>query len=133
MFNTDELGDIVSPYATVTTADGTMVHDWRSAPIKYSKLPGIRSLHDFFFVKHAATKQLVAKVRDTCYDGVFMNAPIHVIRGRNIVENCIPDQESLCSGKFCLNIMFTSSTLSMLVQKSIRSNVHILHDSARTV
>ena len=33
VFNTDELGDIVSPYATVTLADGTMVHDWRSALI----------------------------------------------------------------------------------------------------
>lgn len=48
------------------------------------KLPGIRSLHDFLFVKHAATKQLVAKVRDTCYDGVFTNAPIHVIHGKSI-------------------------------------------------
>ena len=30
MFNTEELGDIVARYATVTIADGTMVHDWRS-------------------------------------------------------------------------------------------------------
>ena len=47
-----------------------------------------------FFVKHAAIKQLGAKLQDTCYDGVFTNAPIHLIRGRNIEENCIPDQES---------------------------------------
>lgn len=70
VINTD---DIVAPYATVTIADGTMIHDWRSVFTKYSKLLGIRSLHDFLFVKHAATKQLVAKVRDTCYDGVFTN------------------------------------------------------------
>lgn len=51
-----------------------------------------------FFAKHAAIKQLVAKLQDTCYDGVFTNAPIHLIimndNGRNIEENCIPDQES---------------------------------------
>ena len=38
VFNTEELRGIVSPYATATIADGTMVHDWRSVLIKYSKL-----------------------------------------------------------------------------------------------
>ena len=40
VFNTNELGDIVSRYATVAIAGGTMVHDWRSVFTKYSKLPG---------------------------------------------------------------------------------------------
>lgn len=89
VFNTEELGDSVSRYATVTIADGTMVHDWRSVLTKYLKLPSIRSLHDFLFVKHAATKQLVAKVRDNCYKGVFKDSPIHVLRGRSLEESCI--------------------------------------------
>ena len=94
VFNTEELGDIVSRYAKVTIADGTMVYDWRSVLSKYSKLPGIRSLRDFLFVKHAVTNQLVTKVRDNCYEGAFKDSPIHVLRGRSIEENCIADQES---------------------------------------
>ena len=95
VFNTEELGDIVSRYANVTIANGTMVYDWRTLLCKYSKLPGIRSLHDFLFVKHAVTNQLVAKVRENCYEGAFNDSPIHVVRGRSLEENCIADQDSV--------------------------------------
>lgn len=95
VFNTEELGDIVSRYANVTIANGTMVYDWRTLLSKYSKLPGIRNLHDFLFVKHAVTKQLVAKVRENCYEGAFNDSPIHVLRGRSLEENCIADQDSV--------------------------------------
>ena len=43
-------------------------------------------------VEHAATKQLVAKVWDTCTG--FEPVPIHVQCGRSLEENCIPDQDS---------------------------------------
>lgn len=38
VFNTEELRDIVSLYAIVTIADGTMVHDWRSVLITWNCL-----------------------------------------------------------------------------------------------
>ena len=44
VFNTDD----ISPYAEVILDDGTLVGGWREVfSQKYSKLPGIRELHDF--------------------------------------------------------------------------------------
>lgn len=59
---------------------------------KYSKLPGIRSLHDFIFVKNPLTNSVLAKVRKNCAMGSFENATIRVINGRDIEEYVIPDQ-----------------------------------------
>ena len=92
VFTTAELGEIVARYATVVIDDGTMVCDWRSVLTKYSKLPGIRSLHDFIFTMHPVTQKVVAKVRSKCYEGRFSDATINVIRGRDMHENVIPDQ-----------------------------------------
>ncbi len=51
VFNTSELKDVISPYAEVIVDNGTIVGDWRNTLItKYSKLPGIRELHDFIYV-----------------------------------------------------------------------------------
>ena len=61
---------------------------------KYSKLPGIRNLHDFLFTRHAATGMLVTKARKFCYTGVFENAPIHVLKDNDIHDCAIPDQAS---------------------------------------
>ena len=60
---------------------------------KYSKLPGICSLHDFIFTKNPATDKVIAKVRKNCYAGTFENASIHVVAGQNGTENAIPNQE----------------------------------------
>lgn len=85
--------EIVSQYADVIVDNGEIVCDWRSSMTKYSKLPGIRSLHDFIFTKNPATDQVIAKVRYSCYAGVFQNASIHVVTGRDVTESAIPDQE----------------------------------------
>ena len=71
-----------------------MVFDWRSALNKYSKLPGIRSLHNFIFIKNSATNKIVAKVRDDCSGGAFQDTSLHVRHGRDIGEDVIlgPDQ-----------------------------------------
>ena len=61
---------------------------------KYSKLPGIQSLHDFHFTKHPVTNALIAKTRKFCHIGMFENAGIHVHRGKDIHECAIPHQES---------------------------------------
>ena len=92
MFTTVEFGEIVARYATVVTDDGTIVCDWRNALMKYSKLPGNRSLHDFIFTKNPVTKKVIAKVRSQCFEGRFNDATISVVRGRDIQENTTPDE-----------------------------------------
>ena len=74
IFTTEELKDIISEYADVTVDEGSIVHDWRSALGKYSKFPGIRSLHNFIFTKNSVTQGVYAKVRTQCYTGSFHNA-----------------------------------------------------------
>ncbi len=92
VFSTQELKDVIALYADVTIDDGAIVCDWRNAMAKYSKLPGIRSLHDFIFVKNPVTDTVLAKVRKNCAEGNFENATIHVINGRDIEECVIPNQ-----------------------------------------
>ncbi len=92
VFNTEELKNVVATYADVIVDDGHLVCDWRSAMDKYTKLPGIRALHDFIFTKHPITKEVVAKVRKNCATGSFDNATIRVNSGRDVHENVIPDQ-----------------------------------------
>ena len=81
VFNTIESSRIISQYADVIIDDGDIVCDWRNPMNKYSKLPGIRSLHDFVFTKNSV---VVAKVQNFCYVGPFQDA----------TESVIPDSES---------------------------------------
>ena len=64
--------------------------DWRS-PLtnKFSKLPGIRTLHDFVYAKNASG--VVATMRNLCYTGPYEQSTIHVLRGRIASECIIPD------------------------------------------
>ncbi len=94
VFTTQELKDIFALYADVFIDDGTLVCDWRNAMGKYSKLPGIRSLHDFIFVKNPVTNAVLAKVRHLCASGTFNNSTIRVVNGRDAQESAIPDQAS---------------------------------------
>ncbi len=96
VFTTDELQEIVSQHAEAVIDDGHLVHDWRSKLTKYTKLPGIQSLHDFVFVKNPADNAVAAKVRKNCFSGTFDNTTMHVDNGRNISENCIPSSASDC-------------------------------------
>ncbi len=58
---------------------------------KYSKLPGISSLHDFIFTRNPVTNAVIAKVRKNCSMGTFENATTN---GRDVEEGVIPDQAS---------------------------------------
>ena len=91
VFNTEELKNVISLYADVIVDDGCMVCDWRNAMTKYSKLPGIRSLHDFIFTLNLVITAVIAKVRKNCGTGTFDNATIHVISGQ---QYAIPNQAS---------------------------------------
>ena len=94
VFSTEELKNVIATYADVVVDGGSIVCDWRKAMAKYTKVPGIRSLHDFIFTKNPVTNSVIAKVRKNCAMGSFENATIHVVNGRNKEECAIPDQET---------------------------------------
>ena len=89
-----ELGDIISLYSSLTIVDGSTVLDWRSVLTKYTKLPGIRSLHDFVFMKNSVSNEVISTVRDNYFEGAFQNARIHIIHGRDVKEDVIHDPGS---------------------------------------
>lgn len=91
VFTTEELKEVISSYAAVVIDKGEIVHDWRS-PLtqKFSKLPGIRSLHDFIYVLHPITSKVVARTRRLCHTGLFQNSSGHVLRGRDTNDVAIP-------------------------------------------
>ena len=89
VFTTEELKNIIFPYAEVIVDDGSVVSDWRNKLSKYSKFPGIRSLHDFLFVKNSATGKVVSKVRKLCYTGSYTNSTIHLQSNRSIDQNVL--------------------------------------------
>ena len=92
VFNTVELSGIISQFADIIIDDGDIVCAWRNPMNKYSRLPGIRSLHDFVFT--SVINKVVAKVWKFCYTGRFEDATIHVISGRDATESVIPNTES---------------------------------------
>ena len=58
---------------------------------KYSKLPGIRSLHTFFIVRNPVTGSVICQTRRLCCKGSFDNVTIHILAGHHVDENVIPD------------------------------------------
>jgi len=94
VFNTVELSGIIYQFADIIIDDEDIVCDWRNPMNKYSKLPGIRSLHDFVFTKNSVTNKVVAKIRKFCYTGRFKDATIHVVSGRDATESVIPNTQS---------------------------------------
>lgn len=84
VFTTKELNEIISPYADVIIDKGDIVQDWKP-PIsnKYSKIPGIHSLHDFIYVTHPVMSAAVTRIRKPCHSGLFENSIISVIRGKD--------------------------------------------------
>ena len=91
IFNTKELKGIIGLHADVVIDHGEIVSDWRTKLTKYSKLPGIRSLHDFVFAKNPISDSILCKTRQLCYRGGFENGTIYLSPGRDAHENVIPD------------------------------------------
>ena len=73
VFNVDDLATIAGMHANVIIdADGTIVRQWREKfGRKFTKLPGIRALHDFVIVKHILSGDVIMRVRQLCYTGSF--------------------------------------------------------------
>ena len=55
VFCTEDLKQVIAAHAEVVVDEGEIVHDWWTNLTKYSKLPGICSLHDFVFTVSAST------------------------------------------------------------------------------
>ena len=100
VFSTTELKeDVIAQYADVTVDDGSIVHVWREPlAVKYSKMPGVRSLHDCVFSKHCVTGEVVARMRTLCYTGPFSPPTLHVLAGQNPAENIIPNDAQTYTG-----------------------------------
>ena len=82
VFTGEELAEVMSAYATVTTDDGQRVLLWRDViPKKYSKLPGIQELHDFIIVKQHETGIAAMRARERCYGGSIHPTPMKIISG----------------------------------------------------
>ena len=75
---------------------------WRDNLSKYSKFPGIRSLHDFLFVKNSATEKVVSKVRKLCYTGSYTNSTIHLQNKRSIDENVLCTEDDSYKKENCI-------------------------------
>ena len=91
VFNTAELAQIAQHYAYVVVDEGDLVFNWRGCLRKYSKLPGVRGMHDFIFVCSSDTGQrVISKIRQLCYAGIVQDSPIHVSRGYSETQNVIP-------------------------------------------
>ena len=78
VFNNKELHEVINLYVDVTIDCGEIVFDWRTNLSKYSKFPGISSLHDFVFVKHLVSGTVVSKVRTFCHFGAFEKSTINL-------------------------------------------------------
>lgn len=68
--------------------------DWRETLNihKYSKLPGICSLHDPVFARSTATGKVVCKTRPLCYERNFTDAKLHKMSGCQVEEDVVPDE-----------------------------------------
>lgn len=81
VFTTEELANIMSQSDNISSIvdNGRLVRPWREKlPVKYTKLPGIRAMHDFYSVHDKSTSKCEMMVRDQCYDGSTRKASIRV-------------------------------------------------------
>lgn len=77
VFTIEEMQALCTPFAVTLTEDGTHILTWRdSLGQKYTKLPGVRNLHDFVFVKESSGKVLTV-VRDFWFGGTWKESPPH--------------------------------------------------------
>ena len=69
VFNTAELCKVAEPYASVIVDQGDIVMEWHNCLTKYTKMPGIRSQHDFVFARRPSTRIAEVRVCELCHEG----------------------------------------------------------------
>jgi len=95
VFTTQELATMMSSHAVALVDDGKLVCTWREVlGNKYSKMPGIRDLHDFVIVRHLITGSAMIKVRQHCYQGTFQPGTLKVMSGIQPTLMAIPESNT---------------------------------------
>ena len=61
---------------------------------QFTKLPGIRTLHDFVNVKHILSGEVIMHMRELCYMGSFESSKMKVARGVSPTLDAIPKESS---------------------------------------
>lgn len=88
----------------VTDAEGEIVKHWREQlGQKFTKLPGIRSLHDFVTVRHLISGEVIMRVRQLCYTGSFEPTKMKLVAGVSASVNAIPSSTYKSNGSHQLS------------------------------
>jgi hypothetical protein len=93
VFNTRELTEVMSQSDSITAIidNGTLIHNWRDkVSEKYSKLPGIRDLHDFFVIRNPTTGNAMMSIQDHCYEGVARPTTLKLNKGMDAGFDTFP-------------------------------------------
>ena len=61
--------------------------------VKYTKLPGIRSLHNFLVIRHPVSNNAIMKVRKQCYKDAYTETTMKTVSGHLSTERAIPSCE----------------------------------------
>ena len=96
VFNSQELTQVMSQSENITAVleNGRLIQNWREkVTIKYSKLPGIRDLHDFVMVRSPETGSATMLVRDYCYGGAVQKSTMKINPGVSLESSVIPDED----------------------------------------
>ena len=105
IFNSDDLAAVVCLHAhVVTDAEGEIVKHWREQlGQKFTKLPGIRSLHDFVTVRHLISGEVIMRVRQLCYTGSFEPTKMKLVAGVSADVDAIPSSNYKSNGSHQLS------------------------------
>ena len=118
VFNTNELVTIMSQPDQITAKQvkGNVIYNWREKiSAKYSKLPGIRELHDFIIVRPSDTEIATMLVREWCYGGTPKRSPLKLNSGFTANVNVFPSQ-SECYDQLKKTRQLTVGKLTHLTQ-----------------
>lgn len=91
IFNTQELVNVMCQSDTITgiLINGSSVSNWREKIAqKYSKLPGIRELHDFLIVCNPSTQNAMMLTREYCHGGAAKPATMKLNNNFTSDFNC---------------------------------------------
>ena len=108
-----------------TVDDGSLVYPWRElVDGKYTKLTGIRSLHDFMVVRHSVTGKAVMIVREFSYGGPAKSSSIKVRDDVPYDECILPTQNYIQSNKIRTLSSSKLDHLKQMFEKFIPTEKH---------
>ena len=93
VFNTQELLNVMSQSDKISgvIVGGDSISNWHDkVSQKYSKLPGIRELHDFLIVSNPTTNNAEVLMREFCHGGPERPTTLSLNSGVSPGFNCCP-------------------------------------------